>query len=155
MTLIPKEIYKAGAEINNSFIDRIDHRLREEGEYHNLIYLSSINFLLRKIIKSAHYYKKKSEIVDDYDYIEQSRKYLGEILNFEENEVEKILSLVIIIVSYYEKKPSSGARNELIKKSKTNGTPCYMCGKAINYDDSTSFEFIEVEHVWPKGMGGV
>ena len=130
MTLVPKETYKTGTEITNSFIDRIDHILREEGEYHNLIYLSTINFLLRKIIKSAHYYKKKAELVDDYDYIDQTRKYLGEILNFEEDEVEKILSLTIIIVAYYEKTPSSGVKNELIKNSKEDGTPCYMCGKA-------------------------
>lgn len=154
MLLIPKGDLNVSDALTNGFTDRIDYIFKHNGEYQSLVYMSAINFLLRKIIKSAHYYKKKSELTDDYNYIDETRKYLTENSRFNEDEIEKILSLTILTISYFENKPSKGLRNSLIRDAKASSTPCYMCGRPINYDDRSSYEFVQVEHVWPKGIGG-
>jgi hypothetical protein len=153
--LIPKERFSVDEPSGDlNYISRIDWYFKHEEEYHELIYQSSINFLLRRLVKSALYFKKKNKSFGEYQYIDETRNHLVTNTRFDENEIEKILWLLLVIVDYHDKVPSASVRNKMFEEAKAANIPCYMCGRAIDFDDENSWEFVQLEHIWPKGIGG-
>lgn len=153
--LVPKGSLFSDEDLEESdYISRIDYYFKHESEYFDLVYESSINFLLRRLIKSAHYFKKKSEKLDDYSHLDNTRNYLEENTRFGEEEIERILVLLDIIINYSKRTPSPGTKKSLLRKAREDDLPCYICGRAIDFNDCKSWEFVQIEHCWPQKMGG-
>jgi 5-methylcytosine-specific restriction endonuclease McrA len=166
-----KEIYPLNTEdINSSegssFVSRIDDGLIAGGNFTNLVYESSINYLLRRLINTSEYIRRKSELFSSENFVVELRRFLTEEIKIQTDKIEKILVLLKVCVEAKDKRLKSSRRKELIRNARENGEiRCYICGKSLENelenerevstkDKSYKQEKIEVEHIWPKTMGG-
>jgi len=153
-------------------VDTIDSAFKADGSLTLYMYYSTINYLLRRLIKTAVYLKKKSYIGTNLDrdlYIENLRIFLNTETRIEENDNEKILSLLLICTTTNNSTVPTKRLNRIISKAIEDGIPCYICGDSYSdYPQETPGEaniptliemqkklkVPEVEHLWPRSMGG-
>lgn len=147
-----KEIFPLQAESKASFVDRIDEGIKAEGELTKLVYESTVNYLLRRLINTAEFLRRRYE-TDEYPesfFIDELRKFLREELRLNSTEVEKIFSMLLVCLSI--KKQSRKHKKKRILKQylqANNELLCYICGRALVEEEA------QIEHLWPKAMGGL
>ncbi|MDZ7959764.1 MAG: HNH endonuclease [Aulosira sp. DedQUE10] len=148
-----KELYPQNnkdSEESNSFVSRIDSALIAEGEFAEVVYQSSINYMLRRLINTAEYLKRKYE-TDEFPsgkFIEEFRRFLIDNTHVPSDKLEKLLVLLQICLSTKNKKVKSSRKKRLINEYQLkNELRCYICGN-LNPDE------VEIEHIWTKTMGG-
>ncbi|MEI6442701.1 MAG: HNH endonuclease [Nostocales cyanobacterium ELA583] len=137
---------------DNSFVSRIDDALIAEGNFSNLVYESSINYLLRRLINTAEYLRRKyeSDIFPPEQFLFELRRFITENTHIESDKVEIILSLLKLCIDAKDKELKSPRKRRIFKNAQQNDQLCcYICGKELE-----KREEVQVEHIWPKAMGG-
>ncbi|BAT54086.1 HNH endonuclease [Nostoc sp. NIES-3756] len=135
----------------DSFVSRIDDAFIAEGKFVKLVYESSVNYMLRRLINTAEYLNRKYE-TDEFPsgkFIEELRRFLSENTHIPSDKIEKMLVLVQSCLPLKNKKVKSPRKKRLINEYQSkNELRCYICGKDVVEEE------IEIEHIWPKTMGG-
>lgn len=136
-----------------SFISQIDYSFKADGALSELVYKSTINYLVRRLINTAEYLRRKYES-DDFPegtFVQELRSYLKSETRFRDPDIEKIISIIQACLSVRNQRRKS--RQAFVKHKKqiggAYGLLCYICGKSLS-----SEEEIQVEHNWPKALGG-
>ncbi|HAO09762.1 MAG TPA: hypothetical protein DCQ51_00920 [Planktothrix sp. UBA8407] len=154
-----REICPPDAE-DNSFISRIDYLVDAEGELKKLIYDSTINYVLRRLISTADFLKRQCDKQEKYDesFIVKLREFLKENMRFPEENIELIRVLITECLDAKRKKVNSTLKKEIRRTAKNNNRFCYLCGIELEYDlksPNNVHNSVEVEHKWPRAMGGL
>jgi len=138
-----------GAE--TSFVSQIDFVFKAEGSLSDLLYESTINYLVRRLINTAEFLRRKYES-DDFPegrFVEELRQYLRNEARFKNSDVERILALLqsCLIFKKQNRKPK---KKPFISRNFPGGADllCYICGKSLTLEE------IQIEHKWPKTLGG-
>ncbi len=152
-------------EKTECFIVRIDEGLRADGELTKIVYESSINYLLRRLINTAEYLRRKYQ-TDEFPsekFNQELRRFIRENTHIPEEKSEKLFVLLQGCLEAKRKKLKKSKRDRLIKDySSKNELRCYICGKYLSETEAETEvelkaqteEKIEIEHLWPKTMGG-
>jgi 5-methylcytosine-specific restriction endonuclease McrA len=175
--LYPLDSPENSDEYTRTFIFRIDESFMADGAFARLVYESSINYLVRRWINTAQYLYKKlqKEYSNDREYplrfIKELRKFIRDNTNLKSNDAEKLLVLLQDCLKVRNQKKRSKSKQllkgRILKKAleqNNNELRCYICGRVLreqeddltfkeNKNESNKLE-IEVEHIWPKTMGG-
>lgn len=165
--IYPLDSENTNSSEDNSFISRIDNALIAEGNFSNLVYESSINYLLRRLINTAEYLRRKyeSDVFPPEKFLFELRRFIIENTHIKSDEVEKILSLLKLCVEAKRKKLKTSRKNRIIKNARLNSELCcYICGSSLEdvpEEEVTTSEELQnkekiqqVEHIWPRTMGG-
>jgi len=141
------------------FITRVDDALLAEGQLSRIIYESTLNYLVRRLITVAEYFKRKYYDTTDSDneYWSKLRLYLRDYTNIPASKQERVFSILLRCVWERNRVPSDGTHNAVIKRAKSQNARCYICGREVIYDrhgDDPYNQRAEVEHIWPKTLGG-
>ena len=136
--------------------NRIDFVLRADGEFVELIYRSTINYILRRLIILAAFVDSQNEDLTREIFIDALRRSLKTNFDFSISDREKLLIKLIECVDERKKvlKDPTKARfrKEAVAKGNTN---CYICGKAVSFEaENGEHDSVEIEHLWPKALGG-
>jgi len=143
--IFPKD--SSAPEGGNNFIENIDHILKLDGNLVDLVYQSLISYLIRRLINTADYYKRKFSN-DDYPaelYVEELRDFLQSETKLESSQVERLIAILQLCLAERDRKRRT-VKRENIKQS--GSIRCYICGTSLEEKD------VEVEHQWPKDWGG-
>lgn len=148
-----KEIYPFNSKDTASFTARIDQAFMEDGKFSEIVYESSINYMVRRLIKTAKYIKNKNSEIED-KYIQEIRKHLNNYTRIPKNFIERILLVLIDCLKAMDQNPSQRDAKSLLKQAEDEGLRCYICGQELGFSESGKYNFAEVEHIFPKSLGG-
>lgn len=151
---ILEELFPSDFSSGQSCVNKIDSALLAEGELASLVYRSTINYLLRRLISTAVYIDKKREKegLPKFGVQNELRNFINRNLVIRnKSTVEKIVALLIeCIKAKEETTPSS-----VVKAVKSRGeTLCYICGRQLNFATKSQMDSAEMEHVFPRNLGG-
>src|SRR5262249_14785902 len=135
-----------------SFISRIDAALMADGAFSEIIYNSTINYLTRRLITTARYFKRKSERdgLSERDFIYNLRKFLKYQIRIPGDKIELIHALLSASV----KVSSRGPTPKTLRRIKRKGGTCHLCRGPLNMNEPEKYDSATVDHTWPNSMGG-
>lgn len=141
--------FELGTE--TSFVSHIDFVFKAEGSLSKLLYESTINYLVRRLVNTAEFLRRKYES-DDFPegrFVEELRKYLTNEARFRESDVERLLVTLQLCLDC-KKQNRKPRKNRFISRKfpKDANLLCYICGKSLTLEE------IQIEHKWPKTLGG-
>lgn len=145
------EIYSY-SERGSGFIERIDYDFSADGEIAYYTYMSSLNYLVRRLITLSLYIYNKNAKNSSGDYRREIENHLNNYTRLNETQVRKISRLLVECVdaarrTNYEKKKA-------IEYARNRGFYCFTCGTALEFEDETSWSYATADHLWPRSMGG-
>lgn len=151
---ILEELFPSDFSSGQSCINKIDSALFAEGELASLVYRSTINYLLRRLISTAVYIDKKREKegLPKFGVQNDLRNFINKNLAIRNNStIEKIVALLIECLKVKEEIVSPS----VVKAVKLrNETLCYICGRQLDFATVGEMESAELEHVFPRNLGG-
>jgi len=152
-----KKLFPADVK-NDSFISKIDYLLQADGELIDLVYNSTINYVLRRLIVTADYFQRKckKEEKGNEKFITDLRAFLKDDMRFPEKSIELILVLIRECLDKRNAHVADSTKHSIRKRARDNNKACYICGGELDFDTrkENSYNLVEVEHKWPKAMGG-
>jgi len=150
-----KEIYPLDDTSSKSVVHKIDNALMAEGEFLHLVYESSINHLVRRLITSAEYLRRKYDLFPD-DSVSEIRKFLRDFTHIPPSRREKIATLLVECLRERDREISQNLKDSIRKEAQRRGTKCYLCGCEIDFErtDTPRFNSFTLDHLWPRKMGG-
>jgi 5-methylcytosine-specific restriction endonuclease McrA len=150
------ETYPLDPNEKVSFIAKIDEAFLSDGELVLTMYVSSINYMTRRLITTAEYLKRKSSGSSDI-FVSMLRKYILEQTKIPSNKSEKFVSLLQLCVDARNRPLTQSTKEKIKRNAKNRGARCYICGRDLIYSadiDDGKGARAEVEHVWPHALGG-
>lgn len=156
LQVLLREIYPFDNSSSKSFVYKIDDALIAEGQFAKLVYESSINHLVRRLITSAEYLRRKYALYPDERYLVEIRKFLRDFTHIPFSQREKIFTLLVECLKERERDASQKLRDNIRKEAKTRGITCYLCGCEIDFERTNAprFNSPTLDHLWPRNMGG-
>jgi hypothetical protein len=150
-----KEVFPADVKYD-SFISRIDYILQADGELIDLVYNSTINYVLRRLIVTADYFQRKCKKEDkgDEKFITNLRAFLKDDMHFPEKHIGRIIVLIRECLNKRNAQVAESTKHKIRKRARNNNKACYICGGELEFDRGDSYNSVQVEHKWPKAMGG-
>ena len=160
--IYPLEPQDNSTEQNSFFVFNLDFAFKAEGNFSKLVYQSSINYLVRRLIYTAAYIKKKYQS-DNYPpekFVNELRRFIQEETRIEYNNTEKIIILLQQCLEARNKKRKSSSKKVQKKRIVTNTINqcgelrCYICGQSLSETEMEEQDTIQIEHFWPQALGG-
>lgn len=163
--IYPLDLENTNSSEDNSFISRIDNALIAEGNFSHVVYESSINYLLRRLINTAEYLRRKygSDEFPSEQFLIELRRFVVENTRLDSDKSEIIVLLLKQCVDAKDKKLKPSRKKRIFKNAQEKDELCcYICGNVLNVEKGSisedkeleTSEEIQVEHIWPKAMGG-
>jgi len=152
-----KRLYPFDSNDKRSVIAKIDAALLADNQFAELVYESSINYIIRRFITVAQFLRRKYD-PKEYPperYIRELGQFLNYYTNIPRTEVDSLRTLLMDCIDAANHKPSQTTIKQILKKAKEDGARCYICGCELVFNDPTSPQNAEVEHIWPNSMGGM
>jgi len=150
-----EELYPYDKDKGGVFVE-IDYAIMADGEFSRLLYDSSINYLIRRLITTSEYIKRRFDI-DDYPsgtYVEKIKEHLKDFTQIPYTHREKVQGILLECLRLRKGNPSQATKDRLFRQSCSRDLRCYICGGEINYKQRKKYNSFEVEHIWPKSLGG-
>lgn len=156
LRFILETLYPVNLNESNNFLSKLDHAFASDNKFVQLVYESSINYIVRRLINTAESLKRKF-YNSDYPpekYQKEIRVFLKEYTHIPENQIERIFILLLECLKARDKKPNDTDRRMLLKSAEKNNLRCYICGCDLNFREKEQEESAELEHEWPRALGG-
>lgn len=175
LQLLLKEIFPPDAQHDTSFIWRIDDAVMADGQLVDVIYNGTINYLLRRLITTAEYFRRKCADGPFTDPEHQFKKLLKDFLREEiripRNRLGRFEVLLRECLEARARYPTEHTKKRLLKKAGLQGDRCYICGAELEYrttfehsgpdeqdasrEEESQYNTAQVEHYWPRALGGL
>ncbi len=141
-----------------STVSSFDKILKADGELSKMVYDSTLNYMVRRLVTSAEYLKRKyfDTTGSEQKYWVELRRYLRDHTEIPQTKLERIFAILLKCIEERNKVISPGTRNRVIGQAKQRGMKCYICGRDVLYnpEDDPYRQNAEIEHIWPKSLGG-
>lgn len=151
---ILEDLYPSDLSGTQSCINKMDSALFADGELASLVYRSTINYLLRRLISTAVFIERKCKKngLPNLSVENEIKKFVNNNVNIHnQTVVEKIVTLLVECL----KTRSEKITDNIVKVVKTRGeTLCYICGRLLDFATTGETDSAELEHVFPRTMGG-
>ena len=136
------------------FAGAVDTLLRADGEFEELLYQSTIMYVVRRLVRSAQYVDRKLKDGNDREVYAQLRQLLRDEYSLEEH-LEPVLSLLMLALQCGRASISERDKTAIEKEARRSDRyRCYLCG-ADFIPDGPGASPHSHEHHWPKTVGGV
>jgi len=159
--IYPKQLYiylKENIPSSDScFVGVVDSWFDEEGRLEKAFLDSLVFYVCRRLIVVSQSYVKQCLLSSGELNLEMLRISIVEYLEktgFSNVDIEKLTWLLMECVKESRKKIPRTKVRRIIKTAEKESKNCYICGCEIDYTKQDKFKSPEVEHIWPKSMGG-
>jgi hypothetical protein len=146
------DLYPLNVNSEKSFLSEVDGFLKAEGNFKKIVYESSINYLLRRLINTAEFLRRDFTTDDSpgEEFVTRLRKFLTENIDVREDRIEKMLTILQRCLDAKNQNRRKSHKKSFIRRHFSYQTElrCYICGKDLSEEE------VEFEHKWPKTMGG-
>lgn len=135
--------------------DAIDMFLRADGRLARLLYASTINYVLRRLINVAFYFDRQAaEYMQDRSFmVNQLRLFLSTHTTLSDRSTERATGLLVQVVRVASRDVPRNYKEAVRRKAVDAGKRCYICGCGLTLNKGARSDAV-VEHVWPRAMGG-
>jgi hypothetical protein len=156
LRLLLMELYPPDSKNKKSFIDSVDNAFLAEGELAEYVYKSIINYLLRRLITTAEFIKRKHDpaVYPPTTYIIEIRKFIRDFTRIPQGRVERVIALILDCLRERERNPTQKTKNRIKRKTRESGEGCYICGSELDFETNDEGNSAQVEHKWPRTIGG-
>jgi 5-methylcytosine-specific restriction endonuclease McrA len=131
------------------FLQKMDRDLECDGEFERLVYNSCLNYLLRRLVKTAEYYRRQHPS----DWRMKMKSFLRDHTGFRTG-ADEIIKLLGRCLDVRDDEPTAHLKKQIRKQTLDNRHGCYLCGEAIDYQEIEIYLSPTVDHSWPRGLGG-
>jgi 5-methylcytosine-specific restriction endonuclease McrA len=148
-SLFPQDLEERG-----SCIAKIDSALLADGELSSLVYYSTVNYMMRRILTAAILIARKCERYGFTDQVFESklRAYIANNLKIPNAiNVDKLTGLIRECLESREKRINATSE-KAVKEREEN--LCFICGGPMDFSTTHELGSATLEHVWPRMMGG-
>ncbi|MDB5022875.1 MAG: endonuclease [Mucilaginibacter sp.] len=129
--------------------DEMDNDLRADGELKNLVYESSILYILRRLVTTTeHFFRLNGE--NKIATNTALRYYLRNYTRYSDEQVNKLSKLLLPCMDTARNNFTDGDKNIAKQQKKYYQWACFVCGKEMNETTSAT-----ADHFWPRAMGGL
>lgn len=144
---------------SNSTIRSIDSFFDSDGQVSEAFYSSAISYSIRRMLHSIYFRLDEENISlnDAPESIEEIKNYLIQKTSIHRTnaDINKFAIILYSCLKEANKKPSKAVKKTIIKKCADSGkTKCYICGKEVNFTSSEGNDSPEIEHLFPRSLGG-
>ncbi|GAB4190333.1 MAG: hypothetical protein OHK0022_02980 [Roseiflexaceae bacterium] len=138
---------------STNFVKQLDYCLAADGELEQLIYLSSINYLIRRFINTSQYiYQEYGE----YSFRSELQQYLRDHTRYTDRQRTDIAYALEKCLKYMQETESAtGDMNSRRNEAKRFNFNCYICGTTLDFGGSDPDKIATADHIWPRSMGGL
>lgn len=157
----PKQLYIYLKEnipsSDSSFVGIVDRWFDEDGRLEKAFLDSLVFYVCRRLIVVSQSYVKQclsSSGVLNTDTLRMSIVESLEAAGFSNVDIEKLAWLLVQCVRESRNRISSIKVCRVINDAERKSVNCYICGSKIDYTKQDKFRSPEVEHIWPKSLGG-
>lgn len=129
------------------FPKRVDELLQADGTFVQLLYESTLLYVLRRLIRTAQFIDRYNRT--DRELYSHLRQQLRDEYSLND-KVELVLSLLVLAVQCGRDDVTGGERASIEETTLRAGSfRCYLCGRDFIQNSQTH------EHHWPRTLGGV
>lgn len=157
LQILLKELFPLDTN-NTSFLFRIDNALLANGELTELVYNSTINYMVRRLITTAKFLKRKIEAngLSDGVLATNLRGFIENELNLPTNKTERVFTLLFECSKVSGRKPPPTKLKRIKNRARREGKElrCHICGIETNLVNENIDESATLEHIWPNSLGG-
>jgi hypothetical protein len=114
--------------------------------------LTTVNLAGRLVIAGASILERVNITDPQFEYELQS--FLREQLEIPHYLINETYRFVYRSVKASQESISDSLRRRLKRWAQTKHTHCYLCGVALDFDDTDSHYSFTCEHIWPRSYGG-
>jgi 5-methylcytosine-specific restriction endonuclease McrA len=129
----------------------MDGDLMSDGKLLNLFYSSCINYLVRRMITTAEFYRRKYPS----EWKLKLRKFLRDYTRYKDKHIDALVTLLSRCLSVRGTDPADVDRRRLKREAQERGYNCHICGEEMDYTDDTMWNHATVDHLWPTALGGL
>jgi hypothetical protein len=166
LRLFLQELFPPDSSDRDTFANRIDRAFYANGELSELLYSSTINYMIRRLINTAEFIKRNCNKNNQSEerFIVKLREYIKEQLKIPKGKIEQLHTLLRECLKSRNKDVTSMRKRITKKDAKKRNEKCYLCGCDLDFDSKNNNEkdnnkdndfAPEVEHIWPRTMGGL
>lgn len=141
-----------------SYLQDIDFELGCDGKLKDLVYSSTINYVLRRFIASAAYLNRKYEQHGDGRVRVELRKYFKDFMKLDESIITEIVGLLMEALRNSSSNFNQTEKRIAKSQVKKYNWGCYICGRSIHFIDSDDPKVkatrATADHKWPRFFGG-
>ena len=141
----------------NSFITDIGGAIFAEEEFAEYLYMSSINYLVRRLITTSRFLRQRCDPdrMNTRVFIEEIRAFLKHDTNLPRTRIERFVALLTDAEEAAIRRLTATQMAKTKRDARKRGeTKCYMCGVELNFDTEGQYDSAEIEHIWPLALGG-
>jgi len=139
------------------FLQRVDYDFMSDGDLYDLFFSSCINYILRRLITTAEYFRRKYPAGNygEYRHREELRQYLRDYTRYKDKQIDDLLVLLNRCLSACDDEPTPHQKTGIKKQARQKGYHCYICGEELDYEIDNEYLSASVDHAWPRSMGGL
>lgn len=138
------------------FLQKMDGDLLCDGDFENIVFMSCINYIARRLITTtAHFHRKFLPSVYGPDrYKIELKKHLRDYTRFKEEDVSSLVRILDECLSVSGDYPTDHEIKKMKRDAKNGGRSCYICGASLEYQNPNLWNAASIDHKWPRSMGG-
>ncbi len=148
--LYPLEQIRDMSRGGRTFLQKMDYDLMSDETLSNTFYSSCINYLVRRLITTAEYFRRKYP--DEWRL--ELRRFFRNYTRYKDRDINDLTLLLSKCLSAYDSNPSDSVKAMMRKEAK-NKRHCYICGEDMDYENANGLNSATIDHVWPRAMGGL
>jgi hypothetical protein len=139
------------------FVAEMDESLMANGDFEDLLYRSSINYLIRRFITAARYiHDKYYKSHGDARVRTEIRKYLSDYTRLKDAEKNLVINILIKCIDTADDDFNDSEKHTVKRQIAEYEWGCYICGKELNMEkNSNDSNAGTADHKWPKSLGGL
>lgn len=133
-----------------STAERMDHDLQADGELLTLFHSSMINYLVRRLIITAEYHRRRY----GSEWKIRLRRYFSDYTRFHDKHHTPLLELLSRCLSARDEEITTTERSRIKNEARKRGDGCYVCGRTLDYLVGNQPNSFTLDHIWPSALGG-
>ena len=122
-----------------------------------LIVLSCVNYLVRRLILTAEYFRRKYPVTKygQERHVKELRNFLQSYTRYAERQVNEIVPILVRCLAAGDDEPTTHEKAKIKKRVKEHGWGCHICGISLDFTETTvTKNTATIDHLWPRSMGG-
>jgi 5-methylcytosine-specific restriction endonuclease McrA/ribosomal protein S14 len=139
-----------------AFLRKMDSDLMCEGEFENIVFMSCINYIARRLITTAGYFHRKfpPTTYGPERYRSELRRHLKDYTRLKDDAIASLTRTLDECLSVSEDYPTEHEIKRIKRDARNGGRNCYICGTTLDYQSPNLWNTASIDHKWPRAMGG-
>ena len=140
---------------SRDFLSSVDYDFMADDGIVDIFHKSVINYLLRRIITSAHYINRTFRVNGDIKVRDELRSFFKYHTRLEDSEISMLIPLLFQVLRNSEDDFNQQQKRSMRRLLEEKGWGCFICGRELDFSkNSNEYNVATADHLWPRVLGG-